>query len=199
MKLKLCPLTVRRCLTQTSRTNTMLELEIESIRVRRETQQRAVVLRVKDSDLYLPIFIGHFEIEAIRLKLMDVEVQRPMTHDLLGSVIGNLGASIKGVVVSELKDDTFFAKILVDFRGNVIEIDSRPSDALALAVRSGAPIFAEDSVVEMAGITLEDNVAGDESDSDQLTGAQVNEEELEKLSAFTDFVDTLDLEDLGSK
>jgi len=177
----------------------MLELEIESIRVRRETQQRAVVLRVKDSDLYLPIFIGHFEIEAIRLKLMDVEVQRPMTHDLLGSVIGNLGASIKGVVVSELKDDTFFAKILVDFRGNVIEIDSRPSDALALAVRSGAPIFAEDSVVEMAGITLEDNVAGDESDSDQLTGAQVNEEELEKLSAFTDFVDTLDLEDLGSK
>ena len=199
MKLKLCPLTVRRCLTQTSRTNIMLELEIESIRVRRETQQRAVVLRVKDSDLYLPIFIGHFEIEAIRLKLMDVEVQRPMTHDLLGSVIGNLGASIKGVVVSELKDDTFFAKILVDFRGNVIEIDSRPSDALALAVRSGAPIFAEDSVVEMAGITLEDNVAGDESDSDQLTGAQVNEEELEKLSAFTDFVDTLDLEDLGSK
>ena len=177
----------------------MLELEIESIRVRRETQQRAVVLRVKNSDLYLPIFIGHFEIEAIRLKLMDVEVQRPMTHDLLGSVIGNLGASIKGVVVSELKDDTFFAKILVDFRGNVIEIDSRPSDALALAVRSGAPIFAEDSVVEMAGITLEDNVAGDESDSDQLTGAQVNEEELEKLSAFTDFVDTLDLEDLGSK
>ena len=130
---------------------------------------------------------------------MDVEVQRPMTHDLLGSVIGNLGASIKGVVVSELKDDTFFAKILVDFRGNVIEIDSRPSDALALAVRSGAPIFAEDSVVEMAGITLEDNVAGDESDSDQLTGAQVYEEELEKLSAFTDFVDTLDLEDLGSK
>ena len=199
MKLKLCPLTVRRCLTQTSRTNTMLELEIESIRVRRETQQRAVVLRVKDSDLYLPIFIGHFEIEAIRLKLMDVEVQRPMTHDLLGSIIGNLGASIKGVVVSELKDDTFFAKILVDFRGNVIEIDSRPSDALALAVRSGAPIFAEDSVVKMAGITLEDNVALDESDSDQLTGAQVNEEELEKLSAFTDFVDTLDLEDLGSK
>ena len=103
----------------------MLALEIESIRVRRETQQRAVVLRVKDSDLYLPIFIGHFEVEAIRLKLMDVEVQRPMTHDLLGSIIGNLGATVKGVVVSELKDDTFFAKILVDFRGNVIEIDSK--------------------------------------------------------------------------
>ena len=177
----------------------MLELEIESIRVRRETQQRAVVLRVKDSDLYLPIFIGHFEVEAIRLKLMDVEVQRPMTHDLLGSIIGNLGATVKGVVVSELKDDTFFAKILVDFRGNVIEIDSRPSDALALAVRSGSPIFAEDSVVEMAAITLEEDIVENEPGEDQPARTQMKEEELEKLSAFTDFVDTLDLEDIGNK
>ena len=80
----------------------MMELEIESIRVRQETKQRAIVLRVKESDLYLPIFIGHFEVEAIRLKLMDVEVPRPMTHDLLGSVIGNLGASVQRIIVSEL-------------------------------------------------------------------------------------------------
>ena len=125
----------------------MMELEIESIRVRQETKQRAIVLRVKESDLYLPIFIGHFEVEAIRLKLMDVEVPRPMTHDLLGSVIGNLGASVQRIIVSELKNDTFFAKIVVDYNGSSIEIDSRPSDALALAVRTNAPIFAEDDVV----------------------------------------------------
>ena len=118
----------------------MRELEIESIRVRQETQQRAVVLRVKDSDLFLPIFVGHFEVEAIRLKLMDVEVLRPMTHDLLDDVIGNLGGSVKSIVVSELKDDTFYAKILVDYNNTIIEIDSRPSDAIALAVRTNAPI-----------------------------------------------------------
>ena len=176
----------------------MMELEIESIRVRQETKQRAIVLRVKESDLYLPIFIGHFEVEAIRLKLMDVEVPRPLTHDLLGSVIGNLGASVQRIIVSELKNDTFFAKIVVDYNGSSIEIDSRPSDALALAVRTNAPIFAEDDVVERAGVSLD--VESDESDSMDAEESQtspVAEEELERLSAYTDFIDSLDLDDLG--
>ena len=176
----------------------MMELEIESIRVRQETKQRAIVLRVKESDLYLPIFIGHFEVEAIRLKLMDVEVPRPMTHDLLGSVIGNLGASVQRIIVSELKNDTFFAKIVVDYNGSSIEIDSRPSDALALAVRTNAPIFAEDDVVERARVSLD--VESDESDSMDAEESQtspVAEEELERLSAYTDFIDSLDLDDLG--
>ena len=176
----------------------MMELEIESIRVRQETKQRAIVLRVKESDLYLPIFIGHFEVEAIRLKLMDVEVPRPMTHDLLGSVIGNLGASVQRIIVSELKNDTFFAKIVVDYNGSSIEIDSRPSDALALAVRTNAPIFAEDDVVERAGVSLD--VESDESDSmgaEESETSPVAEEELERLSAYTDFIDSLDLDDLG--
>ena len=176
----------------------MMELEIESIRVRQETKQRAVVLRVKDSDLYLPIFIGHFEVEAIRLKLMNVEVPRPMTHDLLGSIIGNLGGSVQRIVVSELKNDTFFAKIVVDYNGNSIEIDSRPSDALALAVRTNAPIFAEDDVVEQAGVNLEVEVDGSQSsDEKESPSTPVAEEELESLSAYTDFIDSLDLDDLG--
>ena len=176
----------------------MMELEIESIRVRQETKQRAIVLRVKDSDLYLPIFIGHFEVEAIRLKLMDVEVPRPMTHDLLGSIIGNLGGSVQRIVVSELKNDTFFAKIVVDYNGNSIEIDSRPSDALALAVRTNAPIFAEDDVVEQAGVNLEVEVDGSQSsDEKESPSTPVAEEELESLSAYTDFIDSLDLDDLG--
>ena len=175
----------------------MLELEIESIRVRQETQQRAVVLKVKDSDLYLPIFIGQFEVEAIRFKLMNVEVERPMTHDLLGSVIDDLGGTIHSIVVSELKNDTFFAKIVIDTNGTLIEIDARPSDALALAVRSEAPIYAEDDVVEKAGVSL-DFERENSSDEGGEEG-QINEEELENLSAFTDFIDSLDLEDIGNQ
>ena len=175
----------------------MLELEIESIRVRQETQQRAVVLKVKDSDLYLPIFIGQFEVEAIRFKLMNVEVERPMTHDLLGSVIDDLGGTIHSIVVSELKNDTFFAKIVIDTNGTLIEIDARPSDALALAVRSEAPIYAEDDVVEKAGVSL-DFERENSSDEGGEEG-HINEEELENLSAFTDFIDSLDLEDIGNQ
>ena len=176
----------------------MRELEIESIRVRQETQQRAVVLRVKDSDLFLPIFVGHFEVEAIRLKLMDVDVQRPMTHDLLGAVIGNLGGSVDRIVVSELKNDTFYAKILVEYNGTTIEIDSRPSDAIALAVRANAPIFAEEDVVEQAGVNLANEIAeAGATAAGNQTDTPVDEEELRGLSAFTDFIDTLDLEDLG--
>ena len=175
----------------------MRELEIESIRVRQETQQRAVVLRVKDSDLFLPIFVGHFEVEAIRIKLMDVEVQRPMTHDLLDDVIGNLGGSVKSIVVSELKNDTFYAKILVDYNNTIIEIDSRPSDAIALAVRTNAPIYAEDDVVDKAGVNLDAEVEEAKEVSNNSQQTPVDEDELKSLSAFTDFIDTLDLEDLG--
>jgi|TARA_Y100000996_G_C22552643_1_gene654333 hypothetical protein len=167
------------------------ELEIESIRVRQETQQRAVVLRVKDSNLFLPIFVGHFEVEAIRLKLMDIEVQRPMTHDLLDSIIENLGASVDKIVVSELKEDTFYAKIIVNCDGKISEIDARPSDAIALAVRTGASIFAEESVLEKAGVNI------DEKDLIQSEEETVLEDEGANLSVFSDFIDSLDLEDLG--
>ena len=171
----------------------MQELEIESIRVRQETQQRAVVLRVKDSNLFLPIFVGHFEVEAIRLKLMDIEVQRPMTHDLLDSVIYNLGATVDKIIVSELKEDTFYAKIIVNYDSRTFEIDARPSDAIALAVRSGASIFAEESVLEKAGVNIE------EKDLDQTTddGISILDDEAVNLSAFTEFIDSLDLENLG--
>ena len=171
----------------------MQELEIESIRVRQETQQRAVVLRVKDSNLFLPIFVGHFEVEAIRLKLMDIEVQRPMTHDLLDSIIDNLGATVDKIIVSELKEDTFYAKIIVNYDSRTFEIDARPSDAIALAVRSGASIFAEETVLEKAGVNIE------EKDLDQATDADISmlEDEVVNLSAFSDFIDSLDLEDLG--
>ena len=107
-------------------------------------------------------------------------------------------ASVQRIIVSELKNDTFFAKIVVDYNGSSIEIDSRPSDALALAVRTNAPIFAEDDVVERAGVSLD--VESDESesmDAEESQTSPVAEEELERLSAYTDFIDSLDLDDLG--
>ena len=175
----------------------MQELEIESIRVRPETSQRAVVLKVKDSNLFLPIFIGQYEVEAIRLKLLDVTVPRPMTHDLLGSVIGDLGGKVNSIVVSELREDTFFAKIIVECQGNVLEVDARPSDAIALAVRTNSPIYAEEAVIDKAAITLDqESEAADSGVTNDEDMVSVDEEELEKLSAYTDFIDTLDLEEI---
>ena len=122
---------------------------------------------------------------------MDIEVQRPMTHDLLDSIIENLGASVDKIVVSELKEDTFYAKIIVNCDGKISEIDARPSDAIALAVRTGASIFAEESVLEKAGVNI------DEKDLIQSEEETVLEDEGANLSVFSDFIDSLDLEDLG--
>ena len=175
----------------------LIELEIESIRVKQETQQRAVVLKVKGSDTYLPIFIGPFEVESIRLKLMDVKVERPLTHDLLTSVIGEMGGQIESVIVSELKNDTFYAKILIGSGDNLIEIDARPSDAIAIAVRSNVPIFVEDEVVAQAVVVF--NGDDEFEASDEVPQKTIDPEELESLSAFSDFIDSLDLGDLGEQ
>ena len=126
----------------------MFEMVIDSIRVSLMNYQRVVILRQKDSDRYLPIWIGSSEADAIALKLQDVSVPRPLTHDLLGSVISTLGATINRIVVSDLSKDTFYAKIVLKHNGTTMEVDSRPSDAIALAVRSQAPIYVEDSVLE---------------------------------------------------
>ena len=126
----------------------MHEMVIDSIRVSMQNYQRVVILRAKGSDSYLPIWIGPNEADSIALKLQEVSVPRPLTHDLLGTVIDNLGASVDHIVVSDLSDDTFYAKIVLDHNGAKLELDSRPSDAIALAVRSESPIYAEESVLK---------------------------------------------------
>ena len=179
----------------------MLELIIDSIRVSLMNYQRVVILRVKDADKYLPIWIGPTEADAIALKLQDVDVPRPLTHDLLGAIITSLGATVEHVLVSDLSDDTFYAKIVLKLNGSTLEIDSRPSDALALAVRTKAPIFAESSVVEKAGVQMDMEsgkpiIPGQET-SEVREERPVKEEELKGLSAFQDFIGQLDLEDIG--
>ncbi|MBE9513779.1 MAG: bifunctional nuclease family protein [Chloroflexi bacterium] len=171
----------------------MIEMTIDSIRVSLMNYQRVVILKEKGTVRYLPIWIGPAEADAIAVKLQNVELARPLTHDLLGSVVNALGASLKFVVVNELQNDTFFAKLFLSVDGEQIEVDSRPSDALALAVRAGVPIYAEESVLDKAGITL------DEETGKPVSEGKVDEQEMEGLSAYKDFISTLDLEDFKKR
>ena len=117
----------------------MIEVKIDSIRVSLMSQHRVVVLKEIDSDRFLPIWIGPFEADAITVQLQQIQVARPLTHDLLKNIIDEMGAKISHVMVSELKNDTFYARIIMDLNGQSLEIDARPSDAIALAVRVRAP------------------------------------------------------------
>ena len=176
----------------------MHEMTIDSIRVSLMNYQRVVILRVKESNRYLPIWIGPSEADSIALKLQDVAVPRPLTHDLLRSVIASLGATVSRIVVSDLSNDTFYAKVILQVNGSTMEVDSRPSDAIALAVRTDAPIFADDTVVEKAGVQMDEETGKPILPTDGDQGDKpLREGELRSLSAFTEFVETLNLDDLG--
>jgi bifunctional DNase/RNase len=115
-----------------------------------------VILKVEDENRYLPIWIGQPEARSILMKLQNQEFSRPLTHDLAVNLVSELGGSMEKVTVTELSDSTFFATISVQIDGRTVEIDSRPSDAIALAVRSGAEIFAADEVIEEAAVVFEE-------------------------------------------
>ena len=177
----------------------MVEMTIESIRVSLMNYQRVVILKEKESDRYLPIWIGPAEADAIAVRLQDVQVARPLTHDLLRSVIEELGGSIVHIFVNDLSNDTFFAKIVLQVDGRSVEIDARPSDAIALAVRAQVPIFADESVLEKAGVRLDEESGTIEGVGDTEESKEASPEELEKLSPFRDVIEGLDLEDFGKK
>ena len=115
-----------------------------------------VILKVEDENRYLPIWIGQPEARSILMKLQNQEFSRPLTHDLAINLVTELGGSMEKVTVTELRDSTFFATISVQVEGRTVEIDSRPSDAIALAVRAGAEIFASDEVIEEAAVVFEE-------------------------------------------
>ena len=186
----------------------MLEMTIESIRVglmnpklTLHNSQYVVMLKEKDAERYLPIFIGPAEANAIAIKLRGETLPRPLTHDLLRNIIEVVGASVDSIKISDLMNDTFYAKIVFNVEGERIEIDARPSDALALAVRVDVSIFVEDSVLDKAGISLEkveeaERIAAEDKELEpEGKGKKISDEELKRLSAFSDFIDSLDLED----
>jgi hypothetical protein len=148
------------------------------------SRYRIVLLKEADGERYLPIWIGQYESEAIAMRLQGSSVPRPLTHDLLNNVISDLGGAIQYIVVNDLSNNTFYARIAVEHDGEVELIDSRPSDAIALAVRASVPIMAEESVMDKAGIVPSPEVRED---------IEAGEDDLD---VFRDFVDTLDLDDI---
>ena len=178
----------------------MIEMTIDSIRVSLMNYQRVVILKEKMAGRYLPIWIGPAEADAIAVKLQGITAPRPLTHDLLHSVIDTLGATVNAIIVSDLKNDTFYAKVILNVDGGQMEVDSRPSDALALAVRAEAPIYVEETVLDKAGILLDKETGkpipqewGEGGVDDK--GKKMSEEDVKKMSAFYNFINTLDLSD----
>lgn len=173
----------------------MVEVVIDSIRVSLMSQQRIVILREQDEERYLPIWIGVYEAESITIALQEVEVARPLTHDLIKNMFNQLNARVIRVEVISLRDDTFYGNIVAESNGHTINIDSRPSDALAVAVRTHVPIFVAQSVMNAASIVPEDDIQDQEPGADALPDEPVSEE---RLSVFEDFLENLDTTDIDN-
>ena len=159
----------------------LIEVTVDSVRLSTMSNHHVVLLKEVEGQRYLPIWIGPFEAEAINIELHGLKAARPLTHDLLKMVIDQIGATVSHILVNDLSADTFYARIVMDVNGRHVEVDSRPSDAIALAVRAKAPIFVAESVMEVAAITPSTEEEG------------TSDEEEEKPSAFRDFIDSLDL------
>jgi bifunctional DNase/RNase len=173
----------------------MVEVVIDSIRVSLISQQRIVILREVDADRYLPIWIGIYEAEAIALALQDVEVARPLTWDLLKNIFSVLDARIIRVEVTSLHDDTYYGNIVAEIDGRKLDIDSRPSDAIALAVRAHVPILVARPILESVGVIPEEDMQESGSELDQPAEASPSEPNDENLSVFEDFLENLDIDD----
>jgi uncharacterized protein len=172
----------------------LIEVIIDNLRVSLLSQQRIVMLKDMQAERYLAIFIGPYESEAITIELAsEGERLRPLTHDLLRSVIETLGATVRYVLINDLRDDTFYARLMLETAGGIIEVDARPSDAIALAVRTKSPIFVDETLMERVGIVPEQDIlALMDGQADEPLG----DGEERGLGAFADFLSTLDLDDL---
>jgi uncharacterized protein len=177
----------------------MIEVVIDSVRVSLTNQQRIVVLREKDAERYLPIWIGPYEAEAITVALQEIEVARPQTHDLLKNVLNTMNARLVRIEVISLREDVFYGNLVVETGGRMLNIDCRPSDALALAVRAHVPIMVANEVMDSAGVIPEKDIAEKPAPAANLppSPAPAEEDSEERLSVFEDFLDKLDF-DKGS-
>lgn len=166
----------------------MIEVVIDSIRISLVSQHRIVLLKEIDSDRQLPIWIGPCEADAITIELQDVKVARPLTADLVNLVTKELGGEISYVLIRELSDSVFHASLFIEIGDAKREIDCRPSDAIALAVRAKVPILVNETVLEEAGVHPEPDLI-------QEAETEENDADVGNLDAFSDFLDTLDFED----
>ena len=174
----------------------MNELDVVGVRVEMPSNQPIVLLRETSGERYLPIWIGTWEASAIAMKLQGLTPERPLTHDLFAAALEGLGARVDRVIISALAEETFHARLLLEVDGRVVEVDSRPSDALALAVRAGGRIFASEAVLAQAALGTDGAVGeGDEESADRIplesTGEQIVDP---RLDVFRDFVNSLDVD-----
>lgn len=160
----------------------LVEMVVESVRVHMLSSQHVVILKESERDRYLPIWIGSGEANAIAMRLQGLSAERPLTHDLLVSVIGALNSSVSRVVVTHVTDGTFHARLYLETaNGDETEVDSRTSDAIAVAVRTGSTIYVDERVLDEAGV---------EPDSTE----EMTPEEDERLAVFREFVNSLDVD-----
>ena len=160
----------------------LVEMVVESVRVHMLSSQHVVILKESERDRYLPIWIGSDVANAIAMRLQGLSAERPLTHDLLVSVLGSLGSSLSRVVVTHVTDGTFHARLYLETPGgDEMEVDSRTSDAIAVAVRTGSPIYADERVLDEAGV---------EPDGTE----EISAEDEERLAVFREFVNSLDVD-----
>lgn len=178
----------------------MIETIVDSIRVNLVTQSRVVFLREVHGDRHLPIWIGEFEAHGIAMELQGNPSPRPLPWDLLRSLVAELDGTIERVVVNDLSQDVFFARIVVELSGRSIEIDARPSDAIALAVRARCPILVDDLVMDRAGVSMDgDDEIEEAAASDESGSPTQSVPDDDQLEVFRDFINTLDLDDFEKR
>jgi len=177
----------------------MIEVQIDSVRVHLMTPSRLVVLKQVNSERYLPIWVGPYEAEAITVALQEVEMIRPLTHDLLKNVFGAFNARIIRIEIVKLENDIYYGTIVAEVDGREIFVDSRSSDAIALSVRAHVPILVHPSVMDSAGIIPEQDMPDEEEAPEKSEPAPLSKEGVERLTVFEDFLGKLDLDKLDDK
>jgi uncharacterized protein len=175
----------------------LVEMVVESVRVHMLSSRHVVILKETDRERYLPIWIGPWEASAIAMKLQGLTPERPLTHDLFAATLDELGVKVDRVVISALAEETYHAQLFFELDGKTVEVDSRPSDALALAVRSGVRIFAAEAVLDQAGLGADSGIDADEEGEAGAALESTGEKIVDpRLDVFRDFVNSLDA-DLG--
>jgi bifunctional DNase/RNase len=186
----------------------MIETTVESIRVSLVTQNRVVILKEVEGSRHLPIWIGAYEAEAIALELQGIAPTRPLPYDIIRAMLSELDATVDQIIISDLNEAVFYARIIVRAADRTIEIDARPSDAIAIAVRTESRILVEEAVMDSAGVSLD----GDDFDptsmqpghDDDISLADLSESASsreraaggeDQLGIFRDFINSLDLDD----
>lgn len=176
----------------------MVEMTVESVRINLATNQRVVILKDAQGERYLFIWIANPEAYSIAMELQGTTSPRPLTHDLLKTVITELGGKMTSIIIAELIDDIFHARLVMDANGRHVEIDSRASDAIALAVRTKVPIYVTDSVLDQAGVTLQSMEEREESTP--TASRRDKDRQQDNLDVFRDFINSLDaLDEFGKQ